>query len=96
MALTHVSGKYIIQSAILVAAHTAKVRVCQYTASLASSSSLRGKALTTRATHKLAGMLYVEMVFKIVNDERLGVLGSLAIARNITQRYLAERAGRNP
>lgn len=55
-----------------------------------------GKAMVTRATHKLAGKLYVEMAFEIVSDKRQGVLGALATARDITQRYLADRARRNP
>jgi len=62
----------------------------------AGRTKLGGKALATRATHKLGGKLYVEVTFKIVNDERIGVSGALAVARDITQRYLAERARRNP
>jgi PAS domain S-box-containing protein len=55
-----------------------------------------GKAMVTRASHKLAGKLYVEMAFEIVRDAQLGVLGALATARDVTQRYLAERAQRSP
>ena len=55
-------------------------------------TKLNGKALATRGTHKLGTPLYVEMAFKVITDEQGGVLGALATARDITQRYLAERA----
>ena len=51
-----------------------------------------GKAMATRAAHKHGGRLYVELAFGIVADGSEGVMGALAMARNITQRYLADRA----
>ena len=54
-----------------------------------------GPALTTRAAHKLgSSRLYVELAFGIICDPKQGVLGAVATGRDITQRYLAERAWR--
>lgn len=53
-----------------------------------------GPALTTRAVHKLGSRLYVELAFGIIGDPQQGVLGAVATGRDITQRYLAERAQR--
>ena len=51
-----------------------------------------GQALPTRATHKLGSKLYVELAFGIICDAQRGVLGAVATGRDITRRYLAERA----
>lgn len=53
-----------------------------------------GQALATRATHKLGTKLYLELAFGIICDPQQGVLGAVATGRDITQRYLAERAQR--
>jgi len=55
-----------------------------------------GKAMATRAMHKVSGRIYVEMSFSLAGDAEHGMLGALATARDITERYLAERARRNP
>lgn len=49
---------------------------------------------TTRATHKSGHKLYVDMTFSVVTTEDGRVLGSAAMARDVTERYLAERARR--
>jgi PAS domain S-box-containing protein len=53
-----------------------------------------GHALATRAAHKHGSKLYVELAFGIICDPQQGVLGAVATGRDITQRYLAERAER--
>ena len=53
-----------------------------------------GHALATRAAHKLGSKLYVELAFGVICDPQQGVLGAVATGRDITQRYLAERAQR--
>jgi PAS domain S-box-containing protein len=53
-----------------------------------------GHALATRAAHKLGSKLYVELAFGIICDPQQDVLGAVATGRDITQRYLAERAQR--
>ena len=48
---------------------------------------------TTRGTHKEDGRkLYVDMSFGVVLDDAGSVLGSVAMARDATERYLAEKA----
>ncbi len=50
---------------------------------------------TTRGVHKDGGRkLYVDMSFGVVLDDASGVLGSVAMARDVTARYLAEKARR--
>jgi PAS domain S-box-containing protein len=53
-----------------------------------------GQALVTRATHKLGNKLYVELAFGIIQDSQQNTLGAVATGRDITQRYVAERAQR--
>ena len=47
---------------------------------------------TTRATHQDGRRLYVDMTFSVVRDAAGHALGSAAMARDATERYLAERA----
>lgn len=56
---------------------------------------LDGRPTLTRALHKSARKLYVEMTFAIVKDGADGeVLGSVAVARDVTERVERERAAR--
>jgi len=50
-----------------------------------------GKALPTRATHAEGRQLYVELCFSIVHDRGGVIIGALATARDITERFLADR-----
>lgn len=50
---------------------------------------------TTRATHKDGRRLYVDMTFSVVLGDDGRALGSAAMARDATERYLAERARRS-
>ena len=51
-----------------------------------------GKVLTTRAVHKNGSTLYVDLGFSLIRDEAGTVIGSLAIARDGTERYLWDKA----
>ena len=54
---------------------------------------LEGRPTLTRALHKSGRKLYVEMTFAIVKGEAEGeVLGSVAMARDVTDRVGRERA----
>jgi PAS domain S-box-containing protein len=54
---------------------------------------LEGRPTLTRALHKSGRKLYVEMTFAIVKGEAEGeVLGSVAMARDVTERVERERA----
>lgn len=49
---------------------------------------------TTRGVHKTGRKLYVDMSFAIVTDGHSQALGSVAMARDATARYLAEQQAR--
>jgi PAS domain S-box-containing protein len=51
-----------------------------------------GKVLTTRAVQKNGSKLYVDLSFALARDETGSVIGALAIARDCTDRYVADRA----
>ena len=54
---------------------------------------LEGRPTLTRASHKSGRKLYVEMTFAIVRGNAAGeVLGSVAVARDVTERVERERA----
>jgi len=52
------------------------------------------KVLTTRSMHKDGSKLYVELSFGMVHDPDGKILGALAIARDITERYAIDTAQR--
>ena len=60
----------------------------------AGDTKYRGKALPTRSQTKSGETIYVELTFSIVKDASGGVIGALAHARDITERYLREREQR--
>jgi len=56
---------------------------------------LQGRPTLTRALHKGGRKLYVEMTFAIVKGEAESeMLGSVAVARDVTERVERERAAR--
>ena len=58
------------------------------------STRLAGRPALTRAAHKTGNKLYVEMTFALVKDDAGQVVGSVAIARDVTERVEKERAAR--
>ena len=52
--------------------------------------------MTTRAVHKDGRKLYVDFSFAMLKDASGAVVGAMATGRDITERYLAERAKRAP
>jgi PAS domain S-box-containing protein len=57
------------------------------------ATKLQGRPTLTRALHKSGRRLYVEMSFAIVKgDTESEVLGSVAVARDVTERVARERA----
>ena len=60
----------------------------------AGNTKYRGKALPTRSQTKAGDTIYVELTFAIVKDASGTVLGALAHARDITERFLKEREQR--
>lgn len=57
---------------------------------------LQGRPTLTRAVHKSGRRLYIEMTFAIVRgDSDSEILGSVAMARDVTERVEKERAARS-
>jgi len=49
---------------------------------------------TTRAIHRFGHKLYVELSFALVHDRSNAVIGSVAVGRDCSDRYLGEKAMR--
>jgi PAS domain S-box-containing protein len=63
------------------------------TAIAKGATKLQGRPTLTRAVHKNGRKLYVEMTFAIVSDDADGgVMGAVAMARDVTERVERERA----
>ena len=52
------------------------------------------ESMTTRSMHKDGRDLYLDLSFALVTDGRGQVLGAVAVARDITTRFQAERESR--
>lgn len=64
-----------------------------FEAAVASGATrLHGRPTLTRAEHKSGRKLYVEMSFALVSDGDGTVLGSVAVARDVTERIRREKA----
>lgn len=57
---------------------------------------LNGRPTLTRGNHKSGRKLYIEMSFALVHDAAGGELGSVAVARDVTDRVERERAAGAP
>lgn len=56
------------------------------------TTRLHGRVSLTRAVHKTARKLDVEMTFAVVRDNQRVVCGSVAIGRDVTPRVGQERS----
>lgn len=61
-------------------------------AMLSGSTRLHGRPTLTRAQHKSGETLYVEMSFALVIDKFGKTIGSVALARDVTERVVREKA----
>lgn len=61
---------------------------------IAAGHTASREVRTTRGVHQSGRKLYVDMSFAIVTDGRGAALGSVAMARDATERYLAELTAR--
>jgi PAS domain S-box-containing protein len=57
-----------------------------------ATTKYAGRVLTTRSVHKDGRRLYVDLGFALVRDSLGNIVGVLAVARDCTERYLAEKA----
>ena len=55
---------------------------------------LQGRPALTRAVHKSGQKLYVEMTFALVKNADSATIGSVAMARDVTERVEKERAAK--
>ena len=55
---------------------------------------LNGRPTLTRGLHQSDRKLYIEMSFALVRDDADQVLGSVAVARDVTERIEREKAAR--
>ncbi|HJV27345.1 MAG TPA: PAS domain S-box protein [Aromatoleum sp.] len=58
------------------------------------ATRLHGRPTLTRALHRSGSRLYVEMSFALVTDEAGAAVGSVAVARDVTDRVEREKAAR--
>src|SRR5574343_432566 len=56
---------------------------------------LNGRPTVTRAVHRSGATLYVEMSFALVGSADGEIIGSVAVARDVTERILRDKAARN-
>jgi PAS domain S-box-containing protein len=54
-----------------------------------------GRVLTTRSVHKDGRRLYVDLSFALLKNADGTIAGAIAIARDGTERYMAEKTGAN-
>jgi PAS domain S-box-containing protein len=79
---------------LIIPAHLRDAHWKGFDAAMASGlMKLQGRPTLTRASHKSGRKLYIEMTFALVRDET-GVVGSAAMARDVTERVEGERAAR--
>ena len=66
-----------------------------FEAAMASGTlRLKGRPTLTRGLHKSGLKMYIEMSFSMVCDDGGAVLGSVAVARDVTERVEREKAAR--
>lgn len=66
-----------------------------HTAIASGRTRLNGRPTVTRALHKSGATLYVEMSFAMVCASSGEVIGSVAVARDATERVQREKAARS-
>ena len=82
---------------LIIPEHLRAAHWAGYEAALASGRlKLEGRPTLTRGVHKDGRKLYVEMSFALVHDTSGAAIGSVAMARDVTQRVERERAARTP
>ncbi|MEA2211381.1 MAG: hypothetical protein QOF83_1329 [Solirubrobacteraceae bacterium] len=66
-----------------------------FDAAIATGDTKYGRAsMTTRSMHKDGSALYVDLSFALVKDRAGSVLGSVAVARDVTSRFRADKESR--
>jgi PAS domain S-box-containing protein len=64
-----------------------------YVRAMASGHTRLGnRVMTTRSIHKNKSKIYVDLSFAVIENESGLVVGALAVGRNVTERYLSDKA----
>lgn len=79
---------------LIIPAHLREAHWRGFHRAMASGHTSSQEVRTTRGVHQSGRKLYVDMSFAIVTDGHGKALGSVAMARDATGRYLAELAAR--
>jgi len=78
---------------MMIPEHLRKAHWRGFDAAMASGKTrLGGRPTLTRGVHKSGRKMYVEMSFAMVVDEAGAALGSVAVARDVTERVEREKA----
>ncbi len=78
---------------LMIPEHLRKAHWRGFNAAMASGRTrLHGHPALTRALHKSGQKLYVEMSFSLVLDATGTAIGSVAVARDVTERVAREKA----
>jgi PAS domain S-box-containing protein len=78
---------------LIIPTHLRAAHWAGYDLAIANGTTkLHGRPTLTRATHKDGRKLYVEMTFALVKDKDDQTIGSVAMARDVTDRVVKERA----
>jgi PAS domain S-box-containing protein len=81
---------------LIIPKHLRAAHWAGFNAAIASGKTrLQGRPTLTRAVRKDGQKLYVEMTFALVKDLSGAAIGSVAMARDVTDRVEKERAARN-
>ncbi len=77
---------------IIIPEHLRKAHWAGFNAAIETGSTrLHGRPTLTRALHRSGEKLYVEMTFAVVKNAQGVAIGSVAMARNVTERVRKER-----
>ena len=80
---------------LMIPEHLRKAHWRGFDAAMANGKTrLGGRPTLTRGLHKSGQKLYVEMSFALVLDDTGTPLGSVAVARDVTERIAREKAGK--
>jgi len=82
---------------LIIPQHLRAAHWTGFDAAMATGNTrLAGRPALTRAAHKNGTKLYVEMTFAVVKDQAGSVVGSVAVARDVTERVQRERSASMP
>lgn len=79
---------------LIIPEHLREAHWRGFNRAMAHGGTTSHEVRTTRGLHKSGRKLYVDMSFAIVTDDQGLALGSVALARDATERYLAQLSAR--